>query len=87
MPVTSKFDKEKNINAIKNWKEAGLLLPSAIKPVISTVEQIIVIKKLGALLKEDMEIVDIVKKRSERQYIRTSLFAIIKIAPLRRVNI
>lgn len=39
---------------IKNWKEAGLLKPSAIKPAISTIEQKLVLKKLGVLSTDDL---------------------------------
>jgi mRNA interferase MazF len=39
---------------IKNWKEAGLLKPSAFKPAISSIEQKLVLKKLGALVAEDI---------------------------------
>jgi mRNA interferase MazF len=38
---------------IRYWKDAGLLKPSVIKPVITTVEKSLILKKLGQLKKED----------------------------------
>jgi mRNA interferase MazF len=56
MAVTSQTEKSFEIGEclIKNWKEAGLLKPSAIKPAISTIEQRLVLKKLGNLSSEDL---------------------------------
>ncbi len=34
---------------IADWPEAGLLKPSAIKPIIATLERGLIIRKLGAL--------------------------------------
>jgi len=39
---------------IKDWQNAGLLKPSAIKPAISTIEQKLILKKLGNLSSEDL---------------------------------
>lgn len=41
--------------AVDDWKAAGLLNPSAIKPVITTIEQTLVIKRLGLLSDQDRE--------------------------------
>ena len=41
---------------IGQWKKAGLLKPSTLKPVIFTVEQHHVLKSLGKLGTEDMQI-------------------------------
>ncbi len=38
---------------ITRWKEAGLLKPSVIKPIFTTIEQGIVLRKLGRLGRED----------------------------------
>ena len=38
---------------IKRWREAGLLKPSMLKPVITTVERTLVLRKLGRLAAED----------------------------------
>ncbi len=38
---------------ITRWKEAGLLKPSVIKPIFTTIEQGIVLRKLGRLERED----------------------------------
>lgn len=50
---------------IKQWQAAGLMKPSAIKPVIATIEQGLVIKRLGRLVAAD------------RQTLQTSLKAIL----------
>lgn len=34
---------------ISHWKPAGLLKPSAIKPVFATLEQVLVVRRLGTL--------------------------------------
>lgn len=40
---------------VANWQSAGLLKPSAIKPVITTIEQTLVIRRLGQLTTEDQQ--------------------------------
>lgn len=40
---------------IQNWKTAGLIKPSAIKPVIFTVEKKMILKVLGGFGKKDQE--------------------------------
>lgn len=40
---------------LKDWKAAGLLKPSAVKPVFATLEQSLVIRDLGALGAGDRE--------------------------------
>jgi len=40
---------------VKDWKGAGLIKPSVIKPVITTIEQTLVIRRLGQLKKEEQE--------------------------------
>jgi mRNA interferase MazF len=39
--------------AIAKWKEAGLLRPSVLKPVLATIERGLVLRKLGRLGEED----------------------------------
>ena len=41
--------------AIRKWKEAGLLKPSVLKPLLATVEKGLVLRKLGQLDKEDRQ--------------------------------
>lgn len=55
MAVTSQIEKSFDIGSclIKDWKEANLLKPSAIKPAISSIEQALVLKKLGMLSPDD----------------------------------
>ena len=38
---------------VKDWKQAGLLKPSVMKPVIATIERGLVRKRLGKLSSED----------------------------------
>ncbi len=40
---------------VKDWQSAGLLKPSVIKPIISTIEKRLVLKKLGSLQQEDLD--------------------------------
>ena len=40
---------------VKDSKGAGLIKPSVIKPVITTIEQTLVIRRLGQLKKEEQE--------------------------------
>lgn len=40
---------------VTRWKEAGLLKPSTIKPVITTLDLVLILRKLGELAKEDQE--------------------------------
>lgn len=56
MAVTSRLEKVFDIGEcrIQNWKEGGLLKPSSIKPALSTIEQQLVLKKLGSLSIEDL---------------------------------
>ncbi|MCJ7603172.1 MAG: type II toxin-antitoxin system PemK/MazF family toxin [Desulfobulbaceae bacterium] len=39
--------------AIEDWQEAGLIKPSLIKPILTTIEKNLVLKKLGRLSKKD----------------------------------
>jgi mRNA interferase MazF len=40
---------------LADWKVAGLLKPSAVKPVFATLEQSLVVRRLGALAAADRE--------------------------------
>lgn len=40
---------------IQNWQAAGLLKPSVIKPVITTIEKPLIIKTMGRLNEEDQK--------------------------------
>ncbi|MHC4516297.1 MAG: type II toxin-antitoxin system PemK/MazF family toxin [Planctomycetota bacterium] len=42
--------------AIGGWKEAGLLKPSSLKPLIATVEKGLIHRKLGRLDEEDRQV-------------------------------
>ncbi|MBE7545684.1 MAG: type II toxin-antitoxin system PemK/MazF family toxin [Candidatus Kuenenia stuttgartiensis] len=47
---------------IEDWQSAGLLKPSSIKPAISTIEQSLVLKKLGKLSPKDLILMENVLK-------------------------
>ena len=57
MAVTSQIKPARVIGEviIKDWQEAGLLKPSAIKPVITTMEKSLVIKTMGRLKERDQK--------------------------------
>jgi mRNA interferase MazF len=39
--------------SVSNWREAGLLKPSVLKPVLATIERGLVLRRLGRLDEED----------------------------------
>ncbi|MFQ5329284.1 MAG: type II toxin-antitoxin system PemK/MazF family toxin [Thermodesulfobacteriota bacterium] len=55
MAVTSQMRSADYFGDIKisQWREAGLIKPSVIKPVIATIENGLIIKKLGSLGDKD----------------------------------
>lgn len=57
MPVTSQMrsDARQDDVVVMHWREAGLLKPSAVKPVVATVERSLVIRKLGNLAQVDRD--------------------------------
>ena len=56
MAITSQTEKSLALgeSLITKWREAGLLKPSSIKPAISTIEQKLIMKKLGTLGVDDL---------------------------------
>ena len=40
---------------VKDWQAAGLIKPSVVKPIITTIEQNLVIRRLGRLKEEDQQ--------------------------------
>ena len=60
MAITSQPEKTIGIGEclIHDWRDAGLLKPSAIKPAISTIEQTLVLKKLGKISLQDLTSMD-----------------------------
>jgi mRNA interferase MazF len=57
MAVTSQIRPAAGLGevSVRDWQAAGLLKPSAIKPVITTVERSLVIRRLGQLNDQDRE--------------------------------
>jgi mRNA interferase MazF len=60
MAVTSQVTSRLHAGAaaIAYWKEAGLLKPSLLKPVVATLERKLIIKTLGSLNKKDVAVLD-----------------------------
>ena len=56
MAVTSQLKPSRTIGEVilQDWRAAGLLKPSAIKPVITTIEKRLVIKTMGQLKANDI---------------------------------
>jgi mRNA interferase MazF len=44
--------------AIRSWKPAGLLLPSVVTGIVRTVKRAMIAKRVGALRRSDMALVD-----------------------------
>lgn len=59
MAVTSQIKPTSSIGEVivQDWQGAGLLKPSAIKPVITTIENNLVIKTMGRLKEGDLKAV------------------------------
>jgi mRNA interferase MazF len=55
MAVTSQLRANRALGevAVTEWQAAGLLKPSAIKPVFATLEQTLIIRQLGVLGRAD----------------------------------
>lgn len=56
-PITSKLTGKPDEVVLKNWKSAGLLKSSAVKPVLSTLENNLILRQLGALSDKDLKVV------------------------------
>ncbi len=55
MAITSQFRPSPTLGEVwlRDWQTAGLLKPSAIKPVFATLEQALIIRQLGTLAATD----------------------------------
>lgn len=53
-PITSQMLGTQDEIILKDWKAAGLLKPSAIKPILSSFENVLVKRKLGKLSPNDL---------------------------------
>jgi mRNA interferase MazF len=62
--VTSKVEKNIDVGECftADWQSAGLLKPSSVKPAISTIEQVLVLKKLGRLSVNDIPSINLMLK-------------------------
>ena len=57
MAITSRIQQDAGDRLIAAWASAGLIKPSAIKPVIATLEQSLILRNLGALSDADKALV------------------------------
>jgi mRNA interferase MazF len=57
MAITSQFRPSPALGEVwlQDWQPAGLIKPSAVKPVFATLEQPLVIRRLGALSARDSQ--------------------------------
>jgi len=57
LAVTSQVRPQASVGevSVAKWKEAGLLQPSVLKPVLATIERGLVLRKLGRLADEDRD--------------------------------
>lgn len=54
MAVTSQVRPDNNFDIpVTDWRAAGLIKPSVVKPVIATIEKTLIIKRLGQLGEQD----------------------------------
>jgi mRNA interferase MazF len=55
LAVTSQVRPQASLGevSVTKWKEAGLLKPSLLKPVLATIDRRLVLRKLGRLAEED----------------------------------
>ena len=56
-PITSKVAITSDEVALSDWQSAGLIKPSAVKPVLSTFETFLVRRQLGTLTSADIDAV------------------------------
>ena len=61
MAITSQLCQGPDLGEVwtAGWQKAGLVKPSAVKPVFATLEQALVIRGLGTLLAEDQDLLRI----------------------------
>ena len=57
MAVTSQTKPAQGLGEfqVQDWQQAGLIKPSVVKPVITTIEKRLIIKTLGQLQQEDQQ--------------------------------
>jgi mRNA-degrading endonuclease toxin of MazEF toxin-antitoxin module len=57
MAITSQVRVARTVGEfrLRVWQSAGLLKPSAVKPVLTTIERALVLKRLGRLATEDQQ--------------------------------
>ena len=55
MAITSRLHQVDKLGEklVSEWQKAGLIKPSGFKPILATIENTLVLKKLGSLPKED----------------------------------
>ena len=56
-PVTSQISRRPDEVALSNWPEAGLLNPSVVKPILSSLDVALIRRQLGTLSDTDLQAV------------------------------
>ncbi len=56
MAITSRLHQVNKLGEklVTDWQDAGLLKPSVFKPILATIENTLVLRKLGSLQQEDL---------------------------------
>jgi mRNA interferase MazF len=62
MAITSRLHQVDKLgeHLVNDWQKAGLIKPSVFKPILTTVENTLVLKQLGSLQKEDRQILSLI---------------------------
>lgn len=57
MAITSQHQAPSQIGTflVDDWKTAGLLKPSVVKPIVTTLHHRLILKKLGRLVRQDLQ--------------------------------
>jgi len=62
MAITSRLHQVNKLGEklVTGWQDAGLLKPSVFKPILATIENTLVLRKLGRLKKEDRHTLELI---------------------------
>ena len=62
MAVTSRLHQVNKLveKLVTDWQDAGLLKPSVFKPILATIENTLVLRKLGRLQQEDRHTLELI---------------------------
>lgn len=62
MAITSRLHQVNKLGEklVADWQSAGLLKPSVFKPILATIENTLVLRKLGSLKSEDRHTIELI---------------------------